>query len=173
VGNVDVGASVGYVMGQSEFNDTTFLFDDLRDWGAGLNLGYREWTAGVSYRRTNVAGGGPVLHGFFSSNVLKDLDTEVWSAGIKYETGPWAFGVDYITETEEMANFPPGDQDGKGLEVAAGYTLSEHIRFTGGYQRFEFNGPNGSCPSHNGGVFFPPCDTQDANVGFVESKFSF
>lgn len=172
IGDVDVGASVGYVMGQNELNDSPGFFTDMRDWGAGLTLGYREWSAGVSYRKTNVAGGGPELHGSFASNVLDDENTEVWSAGIKYETGPWAFGLDYITETEDLP-FTTGQQDGKGFEAALGYTFNEWLRMTGGYQRFEFSGPHDSCTTDNGGIFFPQCDTQDANVGFVETKFSF
>ena len=171
LGEVDIGASAGYVTGQSELNDDPFLFADLRDWGAGLNVGYREWSAGVSYRRTNVAGGGPVVHGFFTSNVVQGNDTEIWSAGVKYETGPWAFGVDYITSSEELPF--SRNQNGKGFEAAVGYTLNEYLRLTGGYQRFEFDGPFGSCQTDKGGVGFPPCDTLDANVGFVETKFSF
>ena len=174
IGDVDVGASVGYVTGKNELNDSPGFFTDVWDWGAGVNLGYREWSAGVSYRRTNVAGAGPVLHGFFASNVLDGLETEVWSAGVKYETGPWAFGLDYITENEEQASFPSGDQSGKGFEAAVGYTFNEWLRMTGGYQRFEFDGPAGQCQTdHGGGFIFPACDTQDANVGFVETKFSF
>ena len=175
IGDVDVGASVGYVMGKNERNDSPFLFDDLRDWGAGINLGYQEWSAGVNYRRTNVAGGGPVLHGNFLSNVINDEETEVWSAGIKYETGPWAFGLNYIVETEDLG-FTNEDQEGSGFEAAIGYTVNSFIRLTGGYQHFEFDGPNSgttACPIGNGGIFFPTCDTQDADVGFVETKFSF
>ena len=97
-----------------------------------------------------------------------------WSAGVKYETGPWSFGLDYITENEQQPNFPFGDQNGRGFEGAIGYTFNEWLRVTGGYQRFEFDGPVGQCQTdHGGGTIFPPCDTQDANVGFVETKFSF
>jgi outer membrane protein OmpU len=171
-GDVDVGASVGYVMGENELNDSPGFFTDLRDWGGGINLAYREWSAGVSYRNTNVVGGGPELHGSFASNVLDDEETEVWSAGIKYETGPWSFGANYITQTAGLA-FTSEEQDGSGVELAVGYTLNEHIRFTGGYQHFDFEGPQGSCTTDNGGVFFPQCDTLDADVAFVETRFSF
>jgi outer membrane protein OmpU len=173
IGDVDVGVSASYVMGKSERNDIPWLFDDLRDWGAGINLGYREWTFGASYRRTNVAGGGPVLHGSFVSNVLDDEETEVWSAGIKYETGPWAFGANYIKQTEELA-FTSSEQEGQGVEAAVGYTVTSWLRLTGGYQHFEFDGPTGACGDGGGfGFGDPPCDTLDADVGFVETKFSF
>jgi len=178
-GAVDLGASAGYVTGKNEFNDSPGFFTDVHDWGGGINLGYRQWSAGASYRRTNVAGGGPVLHGAFTSNVIRGNDTTIWSAGVKYETGPWAFGLDYITSSEQIPFL--ANQDGKGMEAAIGYTLDEHIRFTGGYQRFEFDGPFGSCLTDHGGagavpppfLAFPPCNSLDANVGFVESKFSF
>jgi predicted porin len=171
-GDIDVGASVGYVMGKIE-RDTGFgLFDDLRDWGAGVNVAYREWTAGVSYRNTNVAGGGPEVHAPFTSNVLDDNETEIWSAGIKYETGPWSVGANYIHSNEELP-FSSVDQEGQGAEVSLGYVVNENIRVTAGYQHFEFDGPRGQCMTDSGGVFFPQCDTLDADVGFIETKFGF
>jgi len=171
-GDVDVGASVGYVTGKSEINDGFGLFADMRDWGAGVNVAYREWSAGVSYRNTNMAGGGPEVHAPFASNVLNGKQTETWSAGLKYETGPWSFGANYIRSTEDLV-FTTARQQGEGVEAAIGYVLDEHIRFDGGYQHFQFDGPHGNCQTDKGGVSFPQCDTLDANVGFVESKFSF
>jgi len=168
VGAVDVGASAGYVTGQSEINDSPGFFGNVWDWGGAVNLGYREWTAGAAYRRTNVAGGGPVEEGLFLSNVYDGNDTEIWSAGLTYATGPWAFGVDYITSREQLPF--SRDQNGKGMEGSIGYTFDEHIRLVGGYQHFQFDGPFGVCLTDAGGG---GCDSLDANVGFVETKFSF
>ena len=118
------------------------------------------------------AGGGPELHAPFVSNVLTGNETEIWSAGLKYETGPWSFGADYIHSSEDIP-FTSTNQDGEGVEVAIGYVFDEHVRLTGGYQHFQFDGPRGSCQTDTGGFFFPQCDTLDADVGFVETKFSF
>lgn len=170
LGVIDVGMSVGYVTGENV--NPRFSFNgDLEELGAALKLGYREWTLGAAYRQTNVAGGGPVVQGAFTSNVFKDEFTDIWSFGLTYETGPWMFGANYIMSTEEIPfDF---DQEGNGLQFAGGYTFTENIRLTAGYQHYEFNGPRKSCTTDNGGIFFPECDTLDGNVGYLETTFSF
>jgi hypothetical protein len=164
LGEVDLALSIGYVMGN--LVNPSFGADDLEDFGAAIKLGYREWTAGVAYRQTNVAGGGPVLQNLFSSNVFADDVTEVWSYGVMYENGPWAASVNYITMTEDIG-LSTDAQEGSGLQFALGYTINESFRVTGGYQRYEFDEtPFGGCS-----VF--GCTDLDANVGYVETTFSF
>jgi predicted porin len=169
MGQLDVGLSAGFVTGQNERNDSPGFFDDVEDWGAGFNLGYREWTLGGAYRRTNVAGGGPLVHGFFTSNVYDDMHTEFWSVGLRYDTGPWAFGANYIFAREDVP-FWTDDQEGQGVEVAVAYTVNENIRIAAGYQHFEFDGPRDQCNTDSGGPF---CDTFDGDVGYLETRFSF
>ena len=172
VGAIDVAASVGYVTGEN-VNNPFNAFGDLEEWGAALKLGYREWTLGAAYRQTNVAGGGPVVQGGFgAANVFDDTYTDIWSVGLTYETGPWMFGVNYVTSEEELP-FSTDVQDGSGLQFAGGYTFTENVRVTAGYQHFDFEGPFGSCLTDEGGVGFPPCDTLDGNVGYLETTFSF
>lgn len=172
IGVFDVALSAGYVTGENVNNDSPGFYGDLQDWGAGARLGYREWSVGAAYRKTNVAGGGPVTQGAFNSNVFEDNYTEIWSFGVMYESGPWAFGLNYITSEEEMPFFSE-KQQGDGFQVSAGYTVTEYLRITGGWQRFEFDGPYGECQTDTGGIFFPTCDTLNANVGYVETTFSF
>jgi hypothetical protein len=165
IGMLDVAMSIGYVMGDNVNNTTPGLYGDLEDFGAGIKLGYQEWTAGVNYRQTNVAGGGPAIQHPFLANVFEDEFTDVWSFGLMYETGPWAASVNYITMTEELP-FTTRDQDGTGLQVALGYTINEAFRVTGGYQRYEFDRDFGFCN-------FGSCEILDANVGYVETTFNF
>lgn len=172
LGAVDVALSAGYVTGENVNNDWQGFYGDLEEWGAGAKLGYREWSIGGAYRKTNVAGGGPVTQGAFNSNVFEDVYTEIWSVGVLYETGPWAFGLNYIT-VDEDSPFYLQNQEGDGFQVALGYTITENFRVTGGWQRFEYDGPFGVCPTDTGGIFFPPCDTLTANVGYVETTVSF
>jgi predicted porin len=170
VGDVDFGLSIGYVTGENVNNDTPGTFADLEEWGAAAKLAYRELTVGVAYRQTNVAGGGPIVSGPFISNVLEDVTTDIWSIGATYETGPWAFGVNYVIANEEVLFST--DQEGRGLQFAAAYTIDENFRVSAGYQHFEFEGPNGNCPTDAGGGFFG-CDTLDGNVGYLETTFIF
>ncbi|MFM9863957.1 MAG: porin [Micropepsaceae bacterium] len=163
VGMLDVAASVGYVFGDNanpRFTDN----DDLEDLGAAIKLGYNEWTFGAAYRLTNVAGGGPVVQAEFDANVIEGYQTEVWSFGLMYEAGPWAASVNYITMIEEVPFST--EQDGSGLQFALGYTINEDFRITGGYQRFDFDGPLNFCSTGF-------CDTLDANVGYIETSFNF
>jgi hypothetical protein len=164
LGDVDLALSIGYVMGN--LVNPSFGIDDLEDFGAAINLGYREWSAGVAYRQTNVAGGGPVLQEPFSANVFASDFTDVWSYGLMYERGPWAASVNYITMSQDIG-FSSDVQEGSGLQFALGYTIDENFRVTGGYQRYEFDEkPFGFCNFGN-------CTDLDANVGYVETTFSF
>jgi hypothetical protein len=163
LGNVDLGMSVGYVVGDL-VNETFSNLGGVEEWGGALKLGYQEWTFGAAYRNTSVAGGGPLLQGN-NANVNEDERTEIWSFGLMYERGPWAASANYITASEEIA-FSPREQEGMGLQFALGYTINESFRVTGGYQRYEFERESGGCS-----VF--GCDTLDANVGYVETTFSF
>jgi outer membrane protein OmpU len=162
VGVLDVGASVGYVFGDNA-NPFFTNNDDLEDFGAAIKLGYNEWTFGAAYRVTNVAGGGPVVQAAFEGNVFEGEQTQVWSFGLMYETGPWAASVNYITMVEELSF---GEQDGSGLQFGLGYTINEAFRVTGGYQHYEFEQDFGGC-----GFF--GCSDLDANVGYVEASFNF
>lgn len=168
IGPVDFGFSLGYVTGENVNKLGPSYLGDLQEWGGAVKLGYREWTFGTSYRRTNVAGGGPVMQGFFT-NVFDDAYTDIWSVGLTYERGPWSLGANYITADQEFP-FPSENQEGSGVQFAAGYTFDPNIRLTGGYQHFEFDGPFDSCPTDAGGPF---CDTLDANLGYLETTFSF
>ncbi len=166
LGNVDLAMSIGYVFGDNRDNQDVTFYDDLEDFGAAIKLGYQEWTAGVAYRQTNVAGGGPVIQHPVQANVLVDELTEYWSFGLMYESGPWAASANYITATEGVA-FSVRDQEGSGLQFALGYTINESWRVSGGYQRFEFERSTG------GFCGFFGCDTLDANVGYIETSFNF
>lgn len=168
MGAVDLGLSVGYVTGENVNNISPTLFGDVEEWGGAAKLGYREWTLGAAYRSTNVAGGGPIVSGF-AGNALDDEVTDIWSFGLTYERGPWMLGATYILADEELP-FSTAEQQGTGLQFAAGYTFSESIRMTGGYQRFEFDGPINTCFTDAGGF---ACDTLDGNVGYLETTFSF
>ena len=166
-GMLDVGVSAGYVTGKNVNNTAPGFFDDVEDYGAAARLGYLEWTLGAAYRRTNVAGGGPIVQGF-ASNVFKGLYTDIWSVGLTYERGPWMFGANYIYGDEEVL-FSTVNQQGSGLQFAGGYTFTENIRATAGYQHFEFDGPINFCADFGGGS----CDTLDGDVGYLETTFSF
>ncbi len=202
----DVGFYAGYVAGSNgdpgitavlvtgnpsgtpgTFSSNAFVPDDLEEWGAGAQIVYEGLKVGGSYRSTNIAGGagladdkvGGVAFSCFiavKGCVLPNARTEIWGAGIEYETGPWSFGVNYVDLTEELplantgglipVNFQPSDQKGQGWSGAVGYEFDENLRMGVGYQHYSFEGPANACVA-------AACDTLDADVAYFETAFSF
>jgi outer membrane protein OmpU len=182
----DVGFYAGYVTGSNDdplaitlpvvatiggpvtsFVSDAFVPDDLEEWGAGAQVAYEGFKIGGSYRSTNIAGGAGLLDlkvGGFANGctqiagcVLPDSRTEIWGAGITYETGPWEFGVHNLS------------QEAEGWSGAIGYEFDENLRMGVGYQHYTFDGPANACVTGPVAV----CDTLDANVGYFETSITF
>ncbi|NOT41414.1 MAG: porin, partial [Alphaproteobacteria bacterium] len=201
----DVGFYAGYVTGSNDdpaaialpvvatiggpvtpFLSNVFVPDDLEEWGAGAQVAYEGFKVGGSYRSTNIAGGA----GLFDSKlgiatvgcttiagcVLPDARTEIWGAGITYETGPWEFGVNYVTLDEELPAFTTLgpvvhnlSQEAEGWAGAIGYEFDENLRMGVGYQHYKFEGPANACVS----APVAACDTLDANLAYFETSITF
>jgi predicted porin len=174
-GPVDLGVSFAYLTGTNE--DPHRLFDfaggdlggDVEEIGAGALINWREWTLGGSFRRTNVQGGANIRNdGALAAdvfNVFDDRHTEIWDVGLKYESGPWSAGINYVTAEAEL----PFNrvQEGRGFEIAGGLVVGPGIQLAAGYQNYSFDGPSGSCAA------FVVCDTTDAGVFYLETTLSF
>jgi predicted porin len=170
---VDIGLSAAYLTGKNEnpvnFGYLGFSPDDVEELGFGARLGYREWSVGGSYRRTNVLGGGNILQpgfGGFSYNVFQEFDTQIWEAGLKYETGPWSVGLNYVKAESDMPGVVSTPQ-GEGVELAAGVVLGPGIQMSAGYQHYNFDGPFDVCDP------FGACDTVKAGLLYVETSLTF
>jgi outer membrane protein OmpU len=170
-GPFDLGLSAAFLKGVNEDANQLFGFADLGDGveevGLGARLGWREWTLGGSFRRTNVQGGANIINdgslNFDTFNVFRDLDTEIWDLGVKYETGPWSAGVNYVSANAEL---PFGEvQEGRALEIAGGLVVGPGIQVAAGYQHYDFEGPNGTCAG--------TCDSANAGVLYLETTVSF
>jgi outer membrane protein OmpU len=172
-GSVDVGLSAAYVTAANEDPQPLFGFadqgGDLAEIGFGALVNWREWTLGGSFRRTNVQGGANIINdGALAAdvfNVFADRHTEIWEAGLKYESGPWSAGLNYV---EAHAELPFAQvQEGRAFEVAAGLAVGPGIQVSAGYQNYSFEGPSGAC---NTPGF---CDSADAGVFYLETTLSF
>lgn len=201
----DVGFYAGYVTGSNDdpaavilpvvasplgpvasFPSLAFTPDDLEEWGAGAQVAYEGFKIGGAYRSTNIAGGaglfdvkvGGLRNGCtqIAGCVLPDARTEIWSAGITYETGPWQFGVNYATLEEELPTFTtPGpvahslSQEADAWSGGIAYEFDENLRMGLGYQHYEFDGPAGACVA----APVAACDTLEANLGYFETSITF
>ncbi len=167
----------------TQFMSDAFTPDDVQEWGAGAQVGYEGFKLGGSWRHTNVAGGGPLRDddvfplastgcSQLAGCVLPNADTEIWGAGLTYETGPWMFGVNYANTHEELPSFFDGVstrhlvQNSDAWQGTVGYEIENGIDLYVGYQHYNFDGPTGQCST-------VACDSMDANVGFLQTAFAF
>lgn len=199
----DVGFYAGYVSGSNDdpaaitlpvvanlvgpivsFTSDAFVPDDLEEWGAGAQVAYEGFKIGGAYRSTNVAGGaglfdrkvGGVADGCtqIAGCVLPNARTEIWSAGITYETGPWQFGANYVTLEEELPTFTTIlpttvhnlSQEAQAWSGGIAYEFDENLRMGVGYQHYDFDGPANAC-------VVAACDTLEADIGYFETSITF
>ncbi|MBM3516779.1 MAG: porin [Alphaproteobacteria bacterium] len=114
---VNVAVSGGYLRGSQEVEAAAR--DDLTEWSAGVNLGYMGFTAGAAYKHSNNAD-------------PADGDTNNWSLGLRYATGPWAIGIQYINDsTETAAN---AEDTYEAFEVGGAWDAGAGIQFVAGFQ---------------------------------------
>ena len=169
------------------FTSLPFTPDDVQEYGAGAQVAYEGFKLGGSWRHTNIAGGGPLrdddVFPFGSTGcsqlagcVLPNADTEIWGAGMTYETGPWMFGVNYANIHEELPPYVDGTvigtptrqlaQDGEAWQGTIGYEVGNGVDIYLGYQHYNFDGPAAQCS-------LAACDSLEADVGFLQTAFSF
>lgn len=104
--SVDVGLSLGYLMGSST-NDAN-AYEDPRMWNAGLNIGYGGFTFGTAYGShrdgfemqdfSNTFGPGGVT----SSDIVSS-EGSAWEIGLAYESGPFGISLNYFDGDVEGA----------------------------------------------------------------------
>lgn len=172
--NVDLGAYFGYVTGSVEARSTP-LTDDLEEWGFGVQAKYAGFSVGGSYRNTNIVGGGFLTASSLGAgSVLRGRDTSIWSVGAKYETGPWAFGLNYIRGVAELATAGQ-KQRGMAYQASASYEVGPGIVMVLGYQHWTFEAAGTLVPTFANSASasqFTPTNA-DADMIYLETALSF
>ena len=135
-GEVDTAVSATYQAGTLESSTGSTAFEpfalkDRRSYSVGANLGYKGFTFGTS-----------MLH---DNQGLDNSDVNAWDMGLKYTTGPWSAGVQYIESTRENAlvgvDGSAGDHSVRALMVGGGYALGPGINLGAGYQVWSWDAP--------------------------------
>lgn len=119
-GGVDLGADGFYTSGDASFAAA----DSPEEYGFGTNIGYAGFTLGGAwYQSKNIVPVG------ISAAASGDWGAQVWTAGLKYATGPWTVGVAYLN-TEEDGTAPVGvasDAKIRTWQVGGGYNLGSGV----------------------------------------------
>ncbi len=126
IDNIDIAVSGGYVLGQSEEDGPVGTdlteFEDLQEFGFGVNVGFAGFTVGGSWHTSN--------NGL--DNV--DNDTDAWDVGASYETGPWGVSVTYLHSNTEWGSF---DDTEDHFEVGMSYAMGPGVKLVGSVQYFD------------------------------------
>lgn len=96
------------------------LKSELKEWNAGVNVGFRGLSVGGSYRESGTA----------DSSLQK---FEAYDIGVAYETGSWKVSAQYAEHAGELAGAPV--EDGYRYLISARYKVAKGIRIGAGFQR--------------------------------------
>ena len=126
---VDIALSFGYTHGEPEVGSTVVGVagsDDLEAFSLGGQLAYQGFTFGAAYRQSNDGG-------FTGMGIAGDFDRTNWSVGLRYATGPWGVGVQYV-EMDVEAGVGAGEDELAAFELGGTYDIGPGVQFAFGYQ---------------------------------------
>jgi hypothetical protein len=110
-GGVDLGLDGFYTTGSVVTAST-----DPTEYGVGGNLGYAGFTLGGAWYKAD-----DMLGAVIGANT----DTEVWTAGLSYATGPWTVGVAYLDGEGTLAG--GSTNENSTWQVGGGYSLGSGV----------------------------------------------
>jgi len=96
---------------------------DPSGYNLGVQVGYHGLTLGGNYTR-----GDNIDH---RTTYLDQSETNIWSAGMTYGSGPWLVGLNYADGNDKV---PGAGGDFKSVVGALSYKLNEHVKLGLGYQ---------------------------------------
>ncbi len=120
-GGVSLGADVFYVTGESAAPAPT---DDPEEMGVGASLGWGGFTLGGAYKQSeNIT---PTTQGNTIAGVTLGAETDAWTVGLAYGSGPWTVGAAYFdSQSETTAGVNAGENS--FLQVGGGYSLGAGV----------------------------------------------
>jgi predicted porin len=108
----------------------------IKDWSAGLNLGFGAFTVGGGYRVID--------------NNLGTNDGSVWSVGGAYQAGPIAVSASYLQSTAN-GTVAVGDDVVKQTILSAAYTMGPGVDLVGSIFSMSYKDEGGAATNNNSG----------------------
>jgi outer membrane protein OmpU len=100
--------------------DSTPISDELEEWNAGVNVGFRGLSVGGSYRESGSSETGLQKY-------------EAYDIGVAYETGPWKVSAQFAEHEGHIAG--ARIVDGQRYLISARYKVAKGLRIGAGFQR--------------------------------------
>ena len=120
---IDLSVSGGWAQGNVEGTDPAD--DDQTIWGAGVSIGWMDWTFGSAYKHSNQATSG------------SNTDRTDWNVGVRYATGPWGVGIQYQETASELGTVG-GEDTAERFEFGGQYEVGSGIAFQLGLQFVDY-----------------------------------
>jgi len=136
-GGLDVGAAATLATGTLESaQDIEVTGDgalvtapqnrDRQSYNFGANLGYAGFTLGGSYLHDNAG--------------VQTVKIDAWDIGLKYATGPWSAGIQYIKSKAKSDYLGPTYEDSvKATMIGGGYAVGPGVNVGIGYQMWSWD----------------------------------
>ncbi|HEY4343919.1 MAG TPA: porin [Parvibaculum sp.] len=146
-GGVDLGLDGFYTTG-----DSSDAGIDPEEYGFGANIGYAGFTLGGAYYKSKD------VFGSFASGATAgpigsstaDVDQKVWTAGLKYATGPWTVGVAYLSsDIDAPLGFSPSSDS---WQIGGGYNLGSGVDIGLDLQKSKVDTGAGDYDSQSAGI---------------------
>lgn len=118
-GGVDLGVDGFYTKGDSGGSNN----GTPQEYGFGGNLGYAGFTLGGAWYKSK-----DLDYKYGVSDARKGYGAKVWTAGLKYATGPWTVGVAYLDAQDDSDSFTGRNgRESKGWQLGGGYNLGSGV----------------------------------------------
>lgn len=140
-GGVDLGLDGFYTTADA---GSLFPNSDPQEYGFGANVGYAGFTLGGAYYKSK-----DVLGSFTVTPGAADNEQRVWTAGLKYATGPWTVGVAYLNADADVVGFNPSSDS---WQIGGGYNLGSGVDIGLDLQKSKIESAAGSYDAQSAGI---------------------
>jgi hypothetical protein len=113
-GGVDVGVDGFYTSGSG-----VAAAVDPTEYGFGANLGFAGFTLGGAWYQSD-----DTSTGLGAGGGAANAESEVWTAGLSYATGPWTVGVAYLNAEDSATG---GVRSNESWQLGGGYNLGSGV----------------------------------------------
>jgi len=138
VGDFKVGVGGGFWATEGS---TATSSGSARNWQAGTQITYADFTLGGGYGQKNAKLGG-----------ASGGDNTAWNVGLVYKPGPWSAGVSYYQGEAEGAVATPGDDTAKRLMFGATYNIGPGVELMSNVLFHRYNDESNVSTAENKGV---------------------
>jgi len=138
LGGIRIAASAGlaYYPALDAAASNTANGNAIKDWSAGLNLGFGDFTVGGAYRVVDAP--------------LATTDGSAWSIGAAYQSGPIAIHISYLQSTVN-GTATVGDDVFKIGHLTGAYTMGPGVDLIGSIFTLSYKDEAGAAANNNSG----------------------